>query len=351
MRTGFSAGAGMLGSLTLPVCLLIGGAALPLVTFVYGARWAPAAHALTWLAFLGALRILFELVYDYFVVLARSRVVFTVQLAWLFALVPALMVGVRIDGIRGASIAGVAVATFVILPWYLIELHRAGIKVSALGAELWMPVMGGVGVGLFAVGFGGVLTSNLTTLMVSGVVALGTIGLLFFHKQPELAVLRPMFSGTSEPAPVAADPDTAAGEFTGEPAPPAAQPAAVPVPGAGASGTAITVPMPALRERASSLPRFDEAIGAADATIPLPIFQEVGGPLPVYRDMTGLVPRYPGTAEATNRDRVGRHRAWMWDHDAPTGGTPQPPRPHDRSGRDDDGWALARRRQGPGNEG
>ncbi len=352
MRTGFLSGAGMLGSLTLPVCLLISGAAAPLVTFVYGARWAPAAHALTWLAFLGALRILFELVYDYFVVLARSRVVFTVQLAWLSALIPALMVGVRTDGIRGAAIAGVAVAAFVVLPWYLIELRRAGIKVSGLAAELWMPLMGGVGVGLFAVGFGGVLTSNLATLMVSGVVALGTIGLLFFSKQPELAVLRPMFSGTSEPPPVAADPDTAAGELTGEPAPPAAPRAAVPVPGAGASGTAITVPIPAQRERASRLPRFDEAIGAADATIPLPIFQEVGGPLPVYRDMTGLVPRYPGTAEVTSRDRVGRHRAWMWDHDGPAGSTPQPPpRPPGRSARDDDGWALARRQQGPGNEG
>ncbi len=281
MRTGFLSGAGMLGSLTLPVCLFISGAAVPLIRFVYGARWAPAAQALTWLALLAALRILFELVYDYFVVLARSRAVFTVQLAWLFALIPALIVGVRIDGIRGASIAGVAVAAFVVLPWYLVELHGAGIKASALGAQLWMPLVGGTAVGLFAIGLGRVLTSNFATLAVSGVVALGTIGLLFFHKKPELATLRPLFSDTS-----------------GEPSPPAEE----------TERPGIKVPAPAPRERASRLPRFDETIWPADATVPLPIFQQVGGPFPVYRDLTGLVPRYPPPDEVTNRDRVGRHR-------------------------------------------
>jgi O-antigen/teichoic acid export membrane protein len=348
MRTGFVAGAGMLGSLTLPVCLLISGAAAPLITFVYGARWAPAAHALTWLAILGALRILFELVYDYFVVLARSRAVFTVQLAWLGALIPALVAGVRTDGIRGAAIAGVAVAAFVVLPWYLAELHRVGIKVSSLGGQLWMPIMGGVGAGLFAVGLGGVLTSNLMTLALSGMVALGTIGLLFFHKQPELALLRPMFRDRGEPHP-AADPVPAAGE----PAPPAPPRAAAPAPGA-----AVTVPIPALQARARRSPRSEETAGAADATIPLPIFQDVGGPLPVYRDLTGLVPRYPPHTEVANRDRVGRHRAWMWDPEEPADGTSQPPGPPGRSGRPGgpgssgkEGWALAHRQQGPGHEG
>lgn len=330
MRMGFLSGAGMLGSLTLPACLFISGAAAPLIAFVYGARWSPAAHALTWLALLAALRILFELVYDYFVVLARSRVVFTVQLAWLFGLIPALVVGVRADGIRGASIAGVAVAAFVVLPCYLRELHRAGIKAFALGAQLWMPFAGGLGVGLFALGLGRVLTSNITTLLVSGVIALGTIGLLFFHKQPELARLRPMFSDTS-----------------GEPAPPAAQPATVHVSDAGAAGPDATVPVPALQENTILLPRFSEIIYTPDATIPMPIFQEVGGSFPLYRDLSGLVPRHPPRDKVTDRDRVGRHRRMMRDR-VPTGSTSLPPAPQDGLSRDDD-WALAPR-QGPGHE-
>ena len=153
---------------------------------------------------LAALRILFELSYDYFVVLARSRVVFTVQLAWLLALIPALIVGARMDGVRGAAIAGFAVAAGVVLPWYLIELHKVGIRVRALGAQVWLPILGGAGVGLFAVGVTGLLTSNLMVLLVSGVVALGTIGLLIFHLLPDVAVLRSVFGAVDEPAAAAA---------------------------------------------------------------------------------------------------------------------------------------------------
>jgi O-antigen/teichoic acid export membrane protein len=343
MRAGLLSGAGILGSLTLPVCLFISGAATPIVTFVYGARWAPAAPALTWLALLGALRILFELVYDYFVVLARSRVVFTIQLAWLVALIPALVVGVRADGISGAAIAGVAVAAFVVLPWYLIELHRVGIKGFALGAQLRMPLVGGVGVGLLAADLGRVLTSNLTALALSGVVAVGTIGVLFLHKQPELAMLRPMFSDTSEAHLIDTDVDRATSELTGEPAPSTMRRTGAPVP------EPETVLIPALREHASRMPRIDENIYAADATISFPIFREVGWPLPVYRGITGLPPRYPAPAEATNRDRGRHNRKRSLDLDIPMGSTPQPSRPYDDPGREDS-QALARRRQGPSHE-
>ena len=65
MRVGFVSGAGLLASITLPICLTLLGAAGPLIGFMYGPRWALAAHALVWLGMLGALRIFFEFVYDY----------------------------------------------------------------------------------------------------------------------------------------------------------------------------------------------------------------------------------------------------------------------------------------------
>ena len=177
-------------------------------------------------------------------------------------------------------------------------------------------------------------------------------------------MLRPMFSDTSE-----AEVDRAASELTGEPAPPATQRAAVPVP----EPEPETVLIPVLRERASRMPRIDENIYAAyatmplptfrevggplrvyrdmaaDATISLPIFREVGWPLPVYRDIPGLAPRYPAPAEATNRDRGRRHRTRSSDLDVPMGSTSQPSGPHDDLGREDS-RALARRRQGPGHD-
>ncbi len=384
MRTAFLTGAGLLGAVTLPVCLLFSGSAVPLIRFVYGPEWVPAAQALAWLALLGALRILFELSYDYFVVLGRSRVVFTVQLAWLAALVPALIVGARMDGIRGASIAGVAVAMCVVLPWYLSELHKVGIRRRALATQLWMPLLGAAGVGLFAVGLGGVLRSNLVVLMVSGVVAVGTIGLLIFNIQPELAMLRPAFGNAEQPAAAAAGADSGAGEpaeprdggaaqLAGEPANGrAADRGGGPATGRGAdsaapgqapaaSGTDVTVPFAIVRERPGHAQAAEETTGAADATIPLPIFRDAGGPLPVYRDVTGLVPMYQDSAGHPRRDhRSGRHAAgrhgaaWMADHDSSAGGGRPAPVRRGRPGETDETdevRELARRQHGHGDEG
>ena len=151
MRVGFVSGAALLASITFPICVILSGAAGPLIGFVYGPRWALAARVLVWLGLLTALRILFEFVYDYFVVLARSRVVFTVQLVWLIVLVPALIVGAKLTGIAGVAMAEVAVAALLVLPWYLYELSRVGIPMSMLGRSIWFPLVGALGVYLFAV--------------------------------------------------------------------------------------------------------------------------------------------------------------------------------------------------------
>jgi O-antigen/teichoic acid export membrane protein len=195
MRAGFLSAATLLGAVTLPVCLCIAGSARPLIGFVYGTRWLPASHALIWLALLAALTIFFELVYDYLVVLARTRVVFTVQLVWLVALIPALIAGARADGIFGVGAAEVAVATCVILPWYLRELRRVGIRGRALGGRLWLPMTGAAIAGLTAAGAARVAPSYPTALVASGVVALIIIGLLAARMRASLAMLR---QGASE---------------------------------------------------------------------------------------------------------------------------------------------------------
>ena len=106
---------------------------------------------------LGALRILFELSYDYFVVLARSRVVFTVQLVLAARPHPRADRGGqggrhprrRDRRGRGRRVRGPPVVPE--------RIEQVGIKRRALGAQLWMPLMGAVGVGLFAVGLGGLI--------------------------------------------------------------------------------------------------------------------------------------------------------------------------------------------------
>jgi O-antigen/teichoic acid export membrane protein len=176
LRSAFVSSVGLLTAVTLPVCLVLTGAADPLITIVYGSEWAPAAAALGWLGLLAGLRILFELVYDYFVVLGSTRVVFTVQVIWLVALAPALYVGAQLAGIAGAAAAHVAVAVLVVLPMYLWELRRAGVPWRPLAAGVALPIGCGVLVALVALAAARLIAFDALAVGVACVAALAALG-------------------------------------------------------------------------------------------------------------------------------------------------------------------------------
>jgi PST family polysaccharide transporter len=190
MGKGFLTGIGLLESMTLPVCMVISGAAVPLVHIVYGTSWEPAATALTWLGILAAIRIMYEFIYDFFVVLARSRVVFTVQLVWLIILVPALIVGTKVKGIAGTSMAEVLVALCVVLPWYLAELNRISIRWLAVLARLSLPVIAGVGVYTAAHFLVKVVHSPFSAVGASSAVGLAVMAVLGYRMRGEVLGLR-----------------------------------------------------------------------------------------------------------------------------------------------------------------
>jgi O-antigen/teichoic acid export membrane protein len=190
MRVTFLSASGLLAAVTLPACVLLAAASTPLVRFLYGEVWAPAAPVLGWLALLGAMRILFELVYDYFVVLANTRVVFTVQVFWLLALIPALYFGVRVSGPVGAGAAQFAVALLVVLPMYLYELNRTGITPAALGSQLALPLVGAAAVAVAAVLATRAIPADLLVLVVAGLAALAAMALMVYRMRGVLATLR-----------------------------------------------------------------------------------------------------------------------------------------------------------------
>jgi PST family polysaccharide transporter len=121
-----------LAGLALPCCIAISAASAQIVELVYGHQWAPASTALRWLSLMAAMRILFELVYDYLVVLGRSQVILLVQLIWLVGLLPAVIGGVQVAGIEGAGLAQLAVAVCLVLPLYLWHLSRVGIRARGI---------------------------------------------------------------------------------------------------------------------------------------------------------------------------------------------------------------------------
>jgi O-antigen/teichoic acid export membrane protein len=223
MRTTFLSAAGLLCAIALPVCLLISGAAAPLVSFVYGTRWVPASQPLVWLALLSAVQVVFLLTYDFFAAAARSRFLLKTQVVWIAALVPALIVGSRADGIYGASVAETAVAASCVLPWYLVELSKSGVRLRALARHLWLPVAGASVAGLLAWGTAQVAPNAFTALAVSGTATAAIIGLTLYRMRAVITLLRSVSAepdaahsaDTAAPAPV---PDSmiAAGGITGE---------------------------------------------------------------------------------------------------------------------------------------
>lgn len=95
------------------------------VSVLYGDRWVGAAAAIAPLAIFGAFRVVFDLAATYLIACAMTRQVLVVQIVWLAALIPAMIIGVSAGGLAGAGWAHVIVAVVVVLPAYLLFLRRA----------------------------------------------------------------------------------------------------------------------------------------------------------------------------------------------------------------------------------
>jgi O-antigen/teichoic acid export membrane protein len=198
MRKTFLACLEIVGTVTLPSCLLISAAAVPLVHFVYGTRWTPAAQALVWLGALAAIRIFFEFIYDFFVVLSRSNVVFTVQVVWLIILIPCLIAGTRAYGIGGAAMAEVAVGLFIVLPCYMAALSKVGIGPRSLLSRIWLPLLAAVMVGVGAHAIAGVISQAFAACVASGVLVLVAISLLGYRLRSVISALRVTLGGATQ---------------------------------------------------------------------------------------------------------------------------------------------------------
>jgi O-antigen/teichoic acid export membrane protein len=202
MRATFLSTAGLLAAVTVPACVVLAASAPPLISFVYGSVWAPAAAVLTWLGLLAVLRILFELVYDYFVVLANTRVVLVVQAIWFVALVPALYWGAKLGGAAGASAAAFGVAALVVAPIYVYELRRTGIAALALAGRLVAPILAGIFVAGCAVLANRYIELDVLAVGAAGLAALAALAVLMYRMRGALRSLR----SVGEPEPADAEP-------------------------------------------------------------------------------------------------------------------------------------------------
>lgn len=190
MRSSFLALVGVLAAVVFPMCFLMAGAAEPIVRFVYGAEWAPAAAALTGLAVYAAFRILFELVYDYLVIAGTSSVILRIQTVSLIVIVPAITVGAWWQGIMGAAAVQAAAAVLLLLPLYLYQLRRVEIRVGGVLRRLVLPATVSVGAGVGGWALGQSLASDIVASVLAGLGSLLLAGVLLLLERRSLRHLR-----------------------------------------------------------------------------------------------------------------------------------------------------------------
>ncbi|MFE7095466.1 lipopolysaccharide biosynthesis protein [Streptomyces erythrochromogenes] len=143
LAAGFARALGVVTAATVPLCVLLAVLAAPVIELVYGERWLPAAGALPWLMALGLVRIGCELAYDCLVAIGRRSSLIAVQGLWLVLLIPALVIGARGGGIVGVAQGHVVIAGAVVVPVFLLALHRGGIPLGTLARACAWPLLGG----------------------------------------------------------------------------------------------------------------------------------------------------------------------------------------------------------------
>lgn len=143
-REDFARALAVVVGVTVPLCVGLAVLAPAVIELLYGRRWLAAAGALVFLSVLSAFRVAVEVTYDFLAGSGLTRSTVWLHAIWLTALVPALLVGASVAGIRGVA-AGHAVVAFVVVgPTLGLLLRRAGVSLSLLASRLARPALGAV---------------------------------------------------------------------------------------------------------------------------------------------------------------------------------------------------------------
>jgi O-antigen/teichoic acid export membrane protein len=201
MASIFTLVARLLMVLTLPVCFVIAGAARSVVLFVYGGDWAPAAPILSIMAVLSALKVFFELTYDYLVVLRATGRVLMLQVASVVVLIPALVVGATLEGTVGVAAGQVIVCAVLVLPLYLLQLRRFGVAIRPIAQGLRLPVVVATVAGLSAYTLGRIVPSSFVASVLSGLVTLVATLILLLRSRAAFTRLLALMRGNPQRLP------------------------------------------------------------------------------------------------------------------------------------------------------
>jgi len=150
LQTGLRRSIAALLAAVLPVAAILGVLAVPLIVFLYGERWAPAAAALTYLMILSVFRLVIGIGLDALMATGATWAALVVHGVWAAALLPALYIGTTLFGIRGTAVAHVLVAAAVAIPAMAIALRRVGVLISPIARGALRPLISATAAGAAA---------------------------------------------------------------------------------------------------------------------------------------------------------------------------------------------------------
>lgn len=176
LRSAIIDGMRMIAFVVMPMCAVIMALARPLVATLYGAKWSASANVLSYLTIYAAITLICVLVANIISSMGYANLLLAIQLIWLAALTPAMIIGVHRDGIVGAAFAHIAVIGPIVLPCYLIALRRAtGVGFVLVARAISPALVAAALAGLAAKAVAAQFTAPLLQLMAGALVG----GLLY----------------------------------------------------------------------------------------------------------------------------------------------------------------------------
>jgi PST family polysaccharide transporter len=143
LQAGVERSAALLVTGLVPMVVLIGVLAGPLISVLYGSRWLPSAPVLQVLMLFTMVTMLTMFALDILAGAGATRPSLWVYLCWAVAVVPALWLGTQWRGTVGAATAHVVVGVLVALPVTGLALQRAGVRLRPVVRRVVRPLLAG----------------------------------------------------------------------------------------------------------------------------------------------------------------------------------------------------------------
>jgi PST family polysaccharide transporter len=195
LQTGVERSVPALLTILIPVAVLIGVLAAPMLAVLYGSRWVPSAAVLSVLMGLTVVRMLTDFALDILSSAGATRPSLWVNLAWAATLVPALLLGTRWGGAVGAAVAHVIIGALVALPLTGYALHRVGVRLRPVGRAVRRPALAGLltlAVCLSLAQFPAPALARLVIVGLVGVAVFGATGIAPQDRQRLVRRLAPL---------------------------------------------------------------------------------------------------------------------------------------------------------------